>query len=60
MKSYNIRLEGKVLDEKNQASYYRLTNFSEMSQDETVEIIEEISKLSDDDLKIVKKRRIRI
>ncbi len=50
----------KILEEKKQDPYYRLTNFSETSQEETIEIIEEIAKLSDDDLKIVKRRRIKI
>ena len=48
----------KILEEKKVDSYYRLTNFSEMSQSETTEIIEEISNLSDDDLKIVKRRKV--
>ncbi len=48
----------KILEEKKVDPYYRLTNFSEMSQSETTEIIEEISNLSDDDLKIVKRRKV--
>lgn len=35
---------------------YKITKFFEMSQDEDLEIIEEITKLSEDDLKIVKRK----
>lgn len=48
----------RILEEKKIDPYYRLTNFCEMSQSETTEIIEEISNLSDDDLKIVKRRKV--
>lgn len=50
----------KILEEKKVDPYYRLTNFSEMSQSETEEIIEEISNLSNDDLKIVRRRKVTI
>ncbi|MBC2856963.1 ribbon-helix-helix domain-containing protein [Cetobacterium sp. 2A] len=50
----------KILEEKKADPYYRLTNFSEASSDETNDIVKELSKLSDDDLKIVKRKRIKI
>ncbi len=50
----------KILEEKKVDPYYRLTNFCKMSQSETTEIIEKISSLSDDDLKIVKRRKVTV
>lgn len=69
MKSKNIVLDIKETIKLEQISsnleekkdfYCRTTNFPEMSQDETIEIIEEIIKLSDDDLKIEKIKWIKI
>lgn len=49
----------KVLEEKKNDIYYRLTNFPECSQEETDEIIAELNNLSEDDLTIVKTERIK-
>ncbi|MCB8564520.1 ribbon-helix-helix domain-containing protein [Fusobacterium ulcerans] len=50
----------KVLKEKKNNIYYKLTNFSECSEEETNEIIEKLDKISTEDLKIVRIEREKI
>ncbi|MGL5724293.1 ribbon-helix-helix protein, CopG family [Cetobacterium sp.] len=50
----------KVLEEKKNDIYYKLTDFPSCSQDETDEIMMELKSLSEDDLKIVKSEKVKI
>lgn len=50
----------KVIEEKKNDIYYKLTNFPECSQEETDEILSELNKLTSDDLIIVKTERIKL
>ncbi len=50
----------KAIDEKKKDFLYRLSSVDEISQDEESEILQELSNLSDDDMKIVKNIEIKL
>lgn len=50
----------RIVEEKKETTHYRLSNFIEMSQKETTEILSEIDKLSFDDLQIVKRKQVKL